>query len=300
MRLAPVLLFLVFLLPLMPPAAAHGAHHVTPFSALLPPRASQDVVLDYEGGPLHAGWMLIVVTRTTSNGTSPTVQLLAPVGGPGVSWTLPANGPFRYTTAVPETGVYSLRLTNPSAGDIVRIDLFFDQSCSCTGKILLAQFDLATVVFNYDLTAGQRVQVLLNEPKAAETRVTLATRTGGGASWPADFDVIKVSEVATPVTVGSGTVGVHEFVFTAAEAQTYYFVVEAKRYIPANYTSEVDLGVAPEIHYLPADGQQEGTPLLLPILAVVVVGVGALVWALLRRRDKPLKEDPLPRRRRRR
>lgn len=117
MRLAPVVLFALLLLPLLPPAGAHGAHHVTPFTSVLPPHASQDVVLDYEGGPLHAGWMLIVVTRTTSNRTSPTVQLLAPVGGPGVSWTLPANGAFRYTTAVPESGEYSLNLTNPSATD---------------------------------------------------------------------------------------------------------------------------------------------------------------------------------------
>ena len=288
---------------LVPLAAAHGggAHHVTPFTAVLLPGLPLDVPMEFEQGPLYAGWMLIVVTETVfSNGTSPTALLIGP-GGPGVSWTLPASGGLRYTTAVPATGQYTLRLTHPSSTDTVQVRLYFDQSCSCSGKVLLADFDHAMVVFNYDLTAGQRVQVLLNEPRAAETRVTLATRPGSGASWPADFEALEVSEYATMVPTGPGSVGVHQFVFTANEARTYYFVVEAKRYVDANDTGPESLLIVPEIHTLPAEERPpEGSPLLLPLVAGVGIGIAVLTWALLRARDKPLKEDPLPRRRRRR
>jgi len=266
------------------PASGHGegAHHVVPFTAVLAPSAILDVPLEFEGGDLGAGWLFLFVARTVSNGTQATAELR--VGSTSVArWTLPANGAARHTVSLPQAGNYTVRLVNPSATDTVRIDFYFDQSCNCAGKVLPAGFEGALVIFNFDFARGETADVTMNEPLAMTTRVTLATRDGDGGDWPADFSVVAVSEEAavTRASPSDPWVRIHVFHFTASAAARYYFFVEAKAFLPANYTGPDSLLITPYVEVTrPAAGDPSGF-----VLAVLVVAAVALV---ARARRKPL------------
>src|SRR3990172_977402 len=251
-RLLVALLVAAFLAPGFPAQAhATGAHHVTPKTVLLPPLSSNETVLEFEGGPLFEGWVFVLVARTRSVGV--TVAAALRTGGAAVaSWDLPADSDVRRFALLPQTATYTLPLSHPSPAETVAVDFYFDQSCSCLGKYLPYKppeilFREALVLFNFDFGVGDKVDVIVPEPNALNLRVTLATRPGAGVEFPSDFNVLEVSNDATPyrATPSSPWFRIHRFQFTAAVAGTHYFFVEPTQYLAANYSDPLDPPVQP-------------------------------------------------------
>jgi len=272
------------------------AHHAIPFTAVLGPAATLDVPLTFEEGPLEASWVFLLVAEVESNGTAGTMELR--LGTVAVeSWTLPTNGEARFFALLPETGAYAVHFQNPSASDWIRVRFYFDQSCNCLGKIIPGGFARALVVFAFDFQSGDTIDAVFNEPAAIRTRVTLATRSGPGATWPGAYTLIKVSEDAGLIQVSgqAGPVLVHQFRFVPAITATYYFFVENKSYT-GNDSSPESYGVAPHIEITPA------TPASFP-WAFVLIGAAAgvvilgFLYVRLRERKVETRSKPLSRRR---
>jgi hypothetical protein len=289
MRAVAAAVVFALLLVAVPPAVGHAgeAHHVIPFTAVLGPGEVQEVPLAAEVGPLQGDWVFLVVAWTETNGTSATFEMFTG-GTVAANWTLPHSGTVRLFTTVPLTADYMARLHNPSSWDTVKIIFYFDQSCNCVGKPLPAGFGDAIIMFNYDFLAGDDVEVVLNDPQAMTTRMTLARRTGAGSDWPEDFTAMQASEDATfeAGVNGAEDQNVHRFALIAPEDGTYFFVVEEKDFLLLNYTGPASLLILPEVAITPPS--EDGFPFLGIALIVVVVAAVAVGALMVRRRAKPL------------
>jgi hypothetical protein len=191
-------------------------------------------------------------------------------------WSVRPGEPNHLMRLIPETGNYTLRVSNPSASENVSYVFFYDQSCNCIGKLLPpanetgVPLEHAIVIFNVDVELGYRVFFNLTEPPAQKVTLAAATLRNDTAQWPIDYDVIATS---------APSVAFHRLSFDAYESGRYYIFVESVEGRIDRFTSVESALIYPSITVESLDPTV--TPAAGPSLLDSVVEVAFSPLALL-------------------
>lgn len=282
---------LLVLLLLAPVAAAHGGHeaeHVNPARIDLAPGASNTTELTFtEGmgnGSFEAGWVFVLNAILIPGSAPATVELHVghevALGRAVATFTVQAGPTQRFTAAMPETGVYSIVVRNPSVAQNTSLLYFFDQSCNCAGKPIPVELPAGLVLFNVDVPRPSTWKATFPEPPVHRLSVVLATRENPNSSWPQDFRVLQRSDQAVLRDVGAGPARLHELTWTADQPGRYYFFVQSAGIDLSKFDRADPVG---SVMITPLYEQLKDTPKATPLgLAALVVALG--VGALARRR----------------
>lgn len=276
---AAALATLAVLAALAPGAAAHEEDAVNHFTVTvddLAPGATREVHATWEGGPLRAGWVLVLVGGVVGDETPLEVSLtLANETIESWTWTTGGGRVNFVTTALPKTSDgYVVRLTNRGDAE-ARFFFYFDQSCDCFAKPM--PFPGAWAIFNFDFYGGDTVWFRFEDANGTllaqdALAYRVYERTSGGGRFPDDFRELAGPDDLLPN--GSMT-------WRVPEDATYYVFAQSQK-LPQGTLVEPHFYAAP-----PDEGK--GTPAPGLIAALAAVGLAAAV-ALTRpraRRGRP-------------
>lgn len=264
-------------------AAGHGGEgHIPHMNIVVQDIAGGAVAdhrLEFEEGPLRAGWVFALIIAQQGGNMPLWVAVVSENGTEARNWTLQQGIVNKLTTLLPETGEYEVHLENPG-NETARYGFYFDQSCNCAGKPIPAELNPGLVIFNVDAQRGRRVQANFPEPEGVAIKVTAAVLDGERGSWPEDFRVLGISTKPRDVRAREDlpVVKIHELIVKFEETGRIYFFVEPLHY--RQFDSMDDLLVTP--FYEPLEKKEAPGPHLLAVL----VGVAALAVTVRRSRSK--------------
>lgn len=281
-----ILVILILSAAAIPPAEAHedGVGHGSLFTGLLPRAETLTRHLDFEGGPLHGGWVFLLVAKVFG---APLQATLSVEGASAASWTIPTAAETRWagTTVLPRDGVYELSLTNSGAVN-ASFAIYFDQSCNCVGKFIPAEIPDGMIIFNKDVTGPGTVFAQFNEPKAMRVRVTAALLVNSRGLWPADFAVLAVSNapVQRQVKPELPPVWLHELRVEVDRPTRVYYILEGISFDATKYSGPQDLFVTP---FYEASARADSG--LSPWILAAVLAVFVAFAVILVRRGRRLR-----------
>ncbi|MBI4394515.1 MAG: hypothetical protein HY556_12080 [Euryarchaeota archaeon] len=289
LRFRIVIIALLALAGQLATVAAHvdGLDHAIPDSGRLAPGEGDVHELRFSEGPLQAGWVFIVNFYQTI-GTEPLQVFLELDNRTQSQWSVRPGEPNHLMRLIPETGNYTLRVSNPSSSDNASYVFFYDQSCNCIGKLLPpanetgVPLDHAIVIFNVDVEPGYKVFFNLTEPPAQKVTLAAATLRNDTAQWPIDYDVIATS---------APSVAFHRLSFDAHESGRYYIFVESVEARIDRFTSVESALIYPSITVESLDAEVALAPGQTPldsILAIVLSPLGLLIVVALYLASYPL------------